>query len=733
MDFSNLLCAALAMRASDIFLAAGKRPAFRCAGQVIHADEFPDAPGAEDMEQFRTGAIDARREEHYRQTGSCDAAITVAERRFRVNFFNAQGSCGAVIRPLRHGGELDCAELNLPDALTRFASARRGLILVAGAAGNGKSTAMNAMVHFINRNFARHIVTVEDPVEYLHDDLQSIVTQREVNSDTASFAGALRSVVRESPDVIVIGEMRDTESMTIALSAALTGHLVLSTIHTANAVQALERIINAFPAEQHKVVADDLASALVGVAAVRLAPRRDESGMIPAVELMGMTPRLRKLIADRDFAAIDAFLRQMRHPDFQSFNRALTALVKADRVAWQDALELSSPREEFLLLARGMESGINTFRTLREDDETEEGENTLDMKRLLHTAVRHGASDLILSCGSAPVLRLNGELAPLDSPPLTAFDTQHLLYSLLSDHQREEFETRREIDFALSVAMNMDGSGPAQDMRFRINGFHQRGTVGAAVRVIAGRIPDAAELNLPDALLQMITKRQGLLLVTGPTGHGKSTTLACLLEIINRTRACHIITIEDPIEYVHSNRKAVVEQRELYADTLSFAAALKYALRQDPDVILVGEMRDPETVAAALTAAETGHLVMSTLHTNNAAQTVDRIVDSFPAHQQNQIRVQLSGALLGVVAQRLIPRADGQGRVAAFEVMTATTAIRALIRDGKTNQIQSVLETSSKDGMVTLEKALQELHRAGQIAREEYQSLLRSFRDTHGI
>jgi twitching motility protein PilT len=272
----------------------------------------------------------------------------------------------------------------------------------------------------------------------------------------------------------------------------------------------------------------------------------------------------------------------------------------------------------------------------------------------------------------------------------------------------------------------------ALQYRFRVNGFYQRGNIGAALRVIPKHIPSVEDLKLPPVLVKLAEKKSGLILITGPTGHGKSTTQASLIDRINDESACHIITVEDPIEYVHSNKKAVVEQRELGADTFSFAHALKYALRQDPDVILVGEMRDIETIAATLTAAETGHLVMATLHTNNAPQTIDRIIDSFPAHQQNQVKLQLAGVLLGVVAQRLIPLKSGEGRIAAFEVMVGTPAVQALVRDGKTSQLQSIMETGFKDGMITMEKATEELYNKGSISRKDYESLNKTFKTTKG-
>ena len=407
----------------------------------------------------------------------------------------------------------------------------------------------------------------------------------------------------------------------------------------------------------------------------------------------------------------------------QTFNRALSELCKDGLVSVHDAADASSHREEFMLLVRGMESGIETFRDSLKGEAA--SENELNMKRLLHSAVANNASDLLITAGSRPTLRIHGELTPLAAEPLTPADTKRLIFSVLSPRQRAIFEETREVDFALTVGIKRshdEKSGEAQQHRFRVNGFFQRGNVAIAVRVISQRIPDPKELGLPPVVVELAEKKHGLILVTGPTGHGKSTTLASLIDRINSSRPCHIITVEDPIEYVHINQKAVVEQREVHADTLSFSSALKFVLRQDPDVILVGEMRDTETIAAALTAAETGHL----LHTNDAPQTIDRIIDSFPASQQNQIRLQLSGTLLGIVAQRLIPRRDGTGRIAAFEILIGSAAARALIREGKTHLMQSVMETGAKDGMVTMEKTLKELYAQNLISREDMMNLIRT-------
>ncbi|MER3402268.1 MAG: type IV pili twitching motility protein PilT [Armatimonadota bacterium] len=328
---------------------------------------------------------------------------------------------------------------------------------------------------------------------------------------------------------------------------------------------------------------------------------------------------------------------------------------------------------------------------------------------LLRECVERGGSDLHLTVGLPPTIRLNGHLTPLPYVPLTEHDTRRLVYEALNDSQLEQFERRHDIDFAYSVK---------EVARFRFNVYMQKGAVAAAMRVIPSKIPSIESLRLPPVIYEVVKKHSGLVLVTGPTGSGKSTSLACMIDLINQSRPCHILTIEDPIEYVHTHKRAMVNQREVHADTESFHNALRAILREDPDVILIGEMRDLETIQAALTLAETGHLVFATLHTRNAPQTIDRIIDVFPPHQQEQIRVLLANTLEAVFAQQLIPMLGG-GRIAAIEVMLANSAVRNLIREGKTHQIYSIMETNAAQGMVTMDRVLADLHRNGYISYEE--------------
>jgi len=339
-------------------------------------------------------------------------------------------------------------------------------------------------------------------------------------------------------------------------------------------------------------------------------------------------------------------------------------------------------------------------------------ERLFSVDELLRQAAALRASDLHITVELPPMVRVDGELRRMpDLPSLKPDDTAAVMRELLSEQQRAEFLANGSIDFSLSRA----GVG-----RFRVNAYRQRNAVALALRLIPAGIPDLRELNLPPIVSELARKPSGLILVTGPTGSGKSTTLAAMIGQINREEKLHILTLEDPIEFLHRHDQSMVNQREIGPDTPSFAAGLRAALREDPDVILVGEMRDYDTTQIAVSAAETGHLVLATLHTPSAWQTIDRIIDIFPPYQQSQIRIQLASSLQGVIAQQLLPRVDGPGRVAAFEIMVSTPAVRNLIREGKTHQLPSILQTNARAGMVTMEASLKALLSSRVISDETY-------------
>lgn len=331
------------------------------------------------------------------------------------------------------------------------------------------------------------------------------------------------------------------------------------------------------------------------------------------------------------------------------------------------------------------------------------------VEQILSTAKKAGASDVHITVGLPPKMRVNGRLITMEGDRLLPPDTMEMAIRVMNDKQKAHFEEKGEVDMSYAIA----GEG-----RYRVNVFKQRGSIAMAFRLVDTVVPSPEVLGVPESVVDLYQKKRGLILVTGPTGSGKSTTLAAIIDKINKNRDAHVITLEDPIEYLHQHDMSIVNQREIGLDTMSYANALRAALREDPDVILVGEMRDFETISVAITAAETGHLVLSTLHTIGAASTVDRVIDVFPPHQQQQIRVQLANVLEAVISQQLIPTADGKGRVAAFEVLHSNSAVRNLIREGKTHQLLSVMQTNRKAGMLIMDDAIMSLYSQYKIDRE---------------
>jgi twitching motility protein PilT len=691
---------------SDLFLTVGKTPAIRRFGHIESLSENPTTQM--EMDAFLDLALNPNQRELFERLGDLDAGFSLSDTsRFRLNLSKQMGATQLVARALP-SGDLHFEALGIPNAVAQLASKPRGLVLVTGATGSGKSTTLAAMINAINNQRAAHIVSIEDPIEFVHVSKKARITQREVGADTASFKAGLRYVLRQSPDVILIGEMRDQETMAVAISAALTGHLVLSTLHTIDATQTLQRILSGYPEDLRGQAAMDLSLCLQGIVSQRLLPNREGKGRVMATEVLLNTPAVGKLLREQRVEEVSDLMRNEHANGMHSFNQSLLQHYRANRINYNVGLAFASNPDAFALASKGISTSSGRVGASATDD-ISDGVAEVDLMNLLKVAVQKGASDLHLSVNRPPMLRVTGELEPLSLRPLTNADMRTLLYTVLNTRQRSHFELERELDFALSLE---DGR------RFRVNAYYQRGNMAASLRAIPSKIPDPQELGIPKRILELADKAHGLLLVVGPTGSGKTTTMACLVDRINHSRSCRIITIEDPVEYVHKSHKSTVEQREIGSDTHSFSAALKYILRQDPDVILIGEMRDYETVSSALTAAETGHLVLATLHSNDAPQTIDRIIDVFPAHQQGQARVQLASSLLGVVSQRLLPRAIGEGRVPAMEIMMANTAIRNLIREQRMHQAQGIMESSMGAGNITMDRVLRNLLIQGTISFE---------------
>ncbi len=731
--------------ASDLFLSVGRVPAMRQNGNVLPMPNTGELSHQDFVdfihENLPAGTLERLEAEKDLDLSASLGSVSTVQSRFRCNLSFQRGLISMAIRRIP-SGRISPASLHIPASVIALADAPRGLILVTGSTGSGKTTTLACLLNHINETSRRHIVTIEDPIEYLHSDDKSVISQREIGNDTKDFASALRHVVRQNPDAIFIGEMRDQETIQTAISAAMTGHLVAATMHTMDVPQTIERILSYYPEGMREQVSLDLSYVLVGIISQRLLPTADGKSRIPAFEILTSTPLAKRLIAKHDLVSLPELIKTSPNDGMLTFNQSLLKLCQDGIITVETASAFSPNKEELLLLLQGMKTGIDTLRHYSAN--MDEG---LSLKKLLLAAVMFKASDMLLTAGASPTLRIDGVLRTFEMPikgddgttqyiemPLLApGDTQKLLFSVLNATQRADFEEQREIDFALAIQGLDPRDNAEKEYRFRVNGYYQKGSIAAAFRAIPSVIPDPVTLGIPPQIMDLAKRQQGLVLVTGPTGSGKSTTLATIIQLINKTRPCHIITVEDPIEFVHTNQAAIIDQRELNSDTHSFANALKYVLRQDPDVILVGEMRDMETIATALTAAETGHLVFATLHTNDVTQSVDRIIDVFPADRQNQVRAQLAACLECIISQRLLPRvkpatnmsnAISPGRVAAYEILMANTAIKAMIRDKKTHQLAGMMENFSAEGMITMERAVKNLFDAGVISRETYISMM---------
>ncbi|MFL6240724.1 MAG: type IV pilus twitching motility protein PilT [Actinomycetes bacterium] len=439
-------------------------------------------------------------------------------------------------------------------------------------------------------------------------------------------------------------------------------------------------------------------------------PSPFETVAVPPSDVSPLDPEWKPAAQAEPTAIVPGLLPASDAPPAASAADGLTSfapMLPAELPAAPEAMVPAQSTAEAVLPSESAASDAAYARVAIEGDSSTEG---VELHDLLVTVLERGGSDLHITAGARPVIRTNGSLYPLDDRPvLTPPVIQRMLYAIITQKQREKFEENLELDFAYAVP------GRA---RFRVNIYRQREALGAAFRLIPFEIKKLEDLGIPPAVANFSMLPRGFVLVTGPTGSGKSTTLASLVDLANRQRRDHIMTCEDPIEFLHRHQSCLVNQREVGEDTHSFQNALKHVLRQDPDIILVGEMRDLETISVALTAAETGHLVYATLHTQDAAQTIDRVIDVFPPHQQQQIRVQLAGAIQGIVCQTLCKTADGQGRVVATEVLVATPAIRNLIREGKTHQIATAMQAGAKFGMHTMDQHLAELVKSGRITYE---------------
>ena len=596
---------------------------------------------------------------------------------------------------------LDMTKLGFEsESLAKFEAAIQkpwGMVLVTGPTGSGKTNTLYSSISAINTP-ETNIMTAEDPVEFNLVGVNQVQVRENIG---LNFAAALRSFLRQDPNIILVGEIRDFETAEIAVKAALTGHLVLSTLHTNDAPSTVNRLMN-MGIEPFLV-----ASSLNLVCAQRLVrsicKNCTEPHPTPAPALM-----------QAGFSAEDA---KTVVPNRGKGCEKCNNTGYKGRVGLYEVMEVTEELRELILVGasalelrrKAVDEGMITLAQQRasqgqgrrhDDRRGRQGDGEVDGARCpscCKTLVELEGSDLHLTTNTPPQIRVHGHLQRLDGADLTPPRRSSSPTACSPTRRRSASRRRSELDFSFGI------KGMA---RFRCNMFNQRGAVGAVYRLIPEKIRGFQELGLPPVLATLAERPRGLVLVTGPTGSGKSTTLAAMIDKINKERHDHILTIEDPIEFVHQHQGCLVNQREVHSDTQSFSMALRAALREDPDIVLIGEMRDLETVESALRIAETGHLTFGTLHTNSAAQTINRIIDIFPSHQQSQIRTQLSLVLEGIVCQALLPKIGG-GRVASLEIMVPTPAIRNLIREDKVHQIYSAMQTGQeKMGMQTMNQSL---------------------------
>lgn len=589
-----------------------------------------------------------------------------------------------------------------------------GVIMIVGPTGSGKSSTMYTLIRELLSD-RTNLITLEDPVEYHIKG----ATQVQINEKVGlTFASGLRSVLRQDPDIICVGEIRDGETAEIAMRAAMTGHLVITTIHTEDAISAIDRL------RDMGVAPYLIAAGLRGVISQRLlrkiCPNCKTQIQPPkkALEMAGIPENPGKLYwqgAGCDQCFHSGYRGRIGVFEVMLIQEELRRCILegADRTRFLEAARRSEPvcsdagtraeagRRGCFDGGRGDPDAAGAVNGAEREEETD---GMYGIEELIALAAEKRASDVHLIAGLPPKCRIDGRIETLTDGGLTREDCEEYGRQL-AGNAADQIEAIGQLDFSASFA----------GRRLRVNLFRQQGALSAAIRLLGSTIPNLSELGLPEAVNQFSSWNKGIILVTGETGSGKSTTLAAILNEINQNRPLHMITLEDPIEYVYEPVQAIINQREVGVDVESYDKGLYAALREDPDVILIGEMRDPATIETALMAAETGHLVFSTIHTNSAIDSIDRIVGVFPEDKQPQIRMQLSMTLRAVLSQQLVPRAGGQGRAAACELMMLTPAIRNLIRDGKTPQMQSYLLSSAKEGSITMDNFLIRMAKEGVI------------------
>jgi twitching motility protein PilT len=637
MRINELLSRMIELNATEIHFIVGRAPAVRRFSNMIFMVE--ERPMQEDeIRNFITVDLHPSHLGRIEKTGFLDITYFHKEVRYSLSFTRQQRSILMVARRTECS-TLDIADLGLDERISALAMERSGLVIISGPNGGGKTTTFHAMVHHINCLRASHIVIIEDPIENHHRD---------------NLLDGVKHAIRKRPDCLFLSDMHEVELTNLAIEAALAGILVVAIMHETGVRSVLERLISLRPEEQREAHLADLSQALRGIISQKLVPKADGPGKLPLQEIFINSGRMPTLLRQRDLNEIERHI----HSGENGFNKTVADLVLSGTLSGETALAGTRFGREctVMALAGGSRDGL----ALGDSADAEL------VRECLSTLVENNATDLIISEGTPPILRIDGNLLEMEHPALNPSETREFLFNLMSGEQKKRFEDNSEADFAISIQFESFGM-----RRFRVSGYRQRGNVGCVIRLVGGRPPSPDELGLPEQLVELSDSKSGLLLITSSSGHGKSSTLASLIARINQTRPVHIVTIEDPVETVFPNRKAVVDQREIGSDVKSYSTGLAAALRQGPEIIVATDLPDIESISTAITAAQTGHLVIATLRSPGPHQAIQSLLEFFPTHQREHIRTQISSCLIGISSQRLIPRENGDGRRPEFELLVS--------------------------------------------------------------
>ncbi|MEN9359587.1 MAG: hypothetical protein RL095_1122 [Verrucomicrobiota bacterium] len=652
MRINDLLSRMIELNATEIHFIVGRPPAIRRFSNMIFLVE--ERPMQEDeIRNFVTVDLHPSHLSRIEKTGFLDITYFHKDIRYSLSFTRQQRSILMVARRTECS-TLDISDLGLDERISGLAMERSGLVIISGPNGGGKTTTFHAILHHINCLRAAHIVCIEDPIENHHRDIMSLITQVEPSSDCEKLIDGVKHAIRKRPDALFLSDLHDAEVSNLAIEAALAGILVVAIMHESGVRAVLERLIALRPEEQREAHLADLSQAVRGIVSQRLVPKADGPGKLPLQEIFINSGRMPTLLRQRDLNEIERSI----HSGEQGFNKTVTDLILSGTLSGETALAGTRFGREctVMALAGGSRDGL----ALGDSADAEL------VRECLSTLVENNATDLIISEGTPPILRIDGNLLEMEHAALTPSETREFLFNLMSTEQKKRFEDNSEADFAISIQFESFGM-----RRFRVSGYRQRGNVGCVIRLVGGRPPSPDELGLPEQLVELSDSKSGLLLITSSSGHGKSSTLASLIARINQTRPVHIITIEDPVETVFPNRKAIVDQREIGSDVKSYSAGLAAALRQGPEIIVSTDLPDCESISTAITAAQTGHLVIATLRTPGPHQAIQGLLEFFPAHQREHIRTQIASCLIGISSQRLIPRESGEGRRPEFELLVS--------------------------------------------------------------